>query len=163
AGALGRMFDFFVANWQAVIQLWTGIGQGLGLLVTVTGAIAQLSGASQVLAGVFGFLGQHMREVGVVLGVVIPLWIAYAVAQMAANIAMSLNPIGLVVIALAALAAGIAIVVIHWREISAAITQTGAWHTLTAIIHGVADAFGRVVDFARRAADAISGPAQGGS
>src|SRR5262249_11723580 len=102
AGAIGRLSDFFVANWQAVLQLWAGIGQGLGLLGQVAGAIAQVSSTSQALGVIIGFLGGHMREVGIVLGFLAPAIVAVTVAQLAWNLAMAISPIGLVIIGLAA-------------------------------------------------------------
>ena len=75
------------------------------------------------LVGVFKFLNEHGKKIAVTVAVVLSLIAALKIfigVMTAVNIVMSLNPIGLIIIGIAALIAAIAAVIIYWDELKAA-------------------------------------------
>ncbi|MHA1136506.1 MAG: phage tail tape measure protein [Candidatus Thorarchaeota archaeon] len=77
------------------------------------------------IAEVVGHLGRLFADYPELLWLIIGAMIALKVAQIAVNIAMASNPIGLIIIAAAGLIALIILMVKHWDEISAAFQRVG--------------------------------------
>jgi TP901 family phage tail tape measure protein len=126
-----------------------------------------------VLAGFVGFLKDNQTLVGTlaaafgaafiavkayqgVMAVVTVATKAWAAAQVALNTVMSLNPIGVVVLALVALAAGLVYAYKHSEKFRNIVNAVGGAlktgflaivHGVTAAIHGVTAAFGAVIGF----------------
>jgi hypothetical protein len=68
-------------------------------------------------------LVRAMEVAGTVMGVIIGLTVAWRTAQMALNFAFLANPIGLVVVAVTALAAGVLMLISYWDDLMDSMTQ----------------------------------------
>ena len=81
------------------------------------------------VAAAAAVLGPFLVVLSQVVGIVMALrtaYIAFTASQWALNIAMSANPIGLIVIGIAALIAIIVLLVVHWDTVKAAMISFGA-------------------------------------
>lgn len=118
---LDKAHKVFVARLAPAISGFvTGMTEGTGAGGRF---IATVTGIGSALARTFGFVSRHRNALGslvVTLGTavgivkaVVLVTKAWALAQAALNVVMALNPIGLVVIAIAALAAGL---VFAWKR-----------------------------------------------
>lgn len=90
-----------ISNFIAQVQSGTGVG---GQFAAAFGTI------STVLGAVFGFIAGNQQAVATFAGIILTVAAAakvWTIAQIALNVAMTANPIGLVVVAIAALAAGL--------------------------------------------------------
>jgi len=89
----------------------------------------------QKIADVIAFISENGDALKLVLGSLLSAFVALKVikgvtlAMEAFNLVMTLNPIGVVIIAIAALVLGIAILVENWEAVSAAIQKAWEWLT----------------------------------
>lgn len=112
-------------------------------------------------------LATALGTLAVGVGILAAVTKGWAVAQTALNIAMNLNPIGLVVVAIAALVAGIVVAYKNsetfrnivqgaWKGIKTVVMAVVNWFTNTAwpaikkFFSGIADAVGTVLGFVKR-------------
>lgn len=163
----GNAFDFITQALGTIVRLAVDNKDTLTTLATIIKTT--LVGATTALSAVFGFLADNM---GLVKAIVVPLTAAFvgykvvtlsielatkavtlatriwAAAQAALNVVMNLNPIGIVIGLIAALAAGIFYAYTHfegfrnvvqavWDGIKAAFSWIADnWPTLLAILTG---------------------------
>lgn len=127
--ALSKLATLFAENLPKAIAFLTPIFQGLW---TVVSNPAFLTLAGVVLAIVAGF-----QVYAGVMAVVSAVTKAYAAVQTVLNVVMSANPIGIVVIALVALVAGIVLAYQHSQKFR---------DIVDAALHGVVAAFNWLVD-----------------
>jgi hypothetical protein len=129
---------------------------GLQLLIRLTKATAGHTGAVKVLVGIVAGLSAAilvanaaMKAWTVVTGVAKVATIAWTAAQRLLNFALASNPIGLVIVAVAALAAGL--VIAYKRSETFRNIVNAALNSVAAAAGALARAFGHVVDAARSA------------
>jgi phage-related protein len=159
-GAFGREADTAAGQQQrANAQMkdaTAAIGTALLPLVSQAASLfGSLAGFIQQNAGAFQVLGAAVAGVVAIIFAVKAATMAWQAAQMVAkaasvawtavqwllNAAMTANPIGLVVVAIAALVAGIIVLVKNWDTVTAAFQWTwewlkANWPTLLAILTG---------------------------
>lgn len=116
--------DFGIKIFEASEPFLPFINMGMGALQVMANLGTAMS--------LFGTLAQSsmIKSIGAAI-VQFGTWIGTVVtataAQMGLNVALSLNPIGLVVIAVAAAVAAIALLINYWDDIWAAIKKFTAW------------------------------------
>lgn len=153
---------------SAVRPLATLVGGSFMLGVrAVAGLFANVLGPA--LSGVTGFLdrnkeivtvlgGAYLTYKGIMLGIQIATK-AWAVVQGILNAVMDANPIGLVVIAVAALALGVVELIKHWSQVSAFFK--GLWSDVTHIfsdaVQAVSGFVGDIVNFVAGLAGRVVG------
>jgi len=97
-----------------------------------------ISRAGRVLRDLQPVFGLLLKAVGWLLGNkdrLIGLWIAWTAAQIALNMAMGANPVGIAVLALEALIGVALLVITHWREITAWTTRV--WEAIRGFGEGL--------------------------
>lgn len=153
--------DTLVKFFEALNTVAGVVSKVLGaLLVAVAPAIPPLASAfanlattiGDILVPVINFLAPVLQNIANFIaqntGWITPLIIAigaWAAAQWLLNIAMSANPIGLVIIAIAALIAIVALIITYWDPIAAFFV--GIWNTVKdAVAAAAAWIWQRLVD-----------------
>lgn len=133
AGKVLDIANFFQNNWQQFLPIIATVTTYIlaAKAATIALAIAQQAGLIvQALTSAWGYATTAlalMRE-GYSLA---------AIAQMELNLAMTANPIGVVIMALAALVGVIVLVVQHWDDICNAVKA--AWNWFKSLIDGMPD------------------------
>jgi len=93
--------------------------------------IGTLGEVFEFISGVIKSFAAGIKFLSPVLGPIVAVIGAWTIAQWALNIALSANPIGIIIIALTALIAAIGWVVTNWENLTAGIKKTvgkiGAW------------------------------------
>ena len=111
-----------VTDMAKVVRVWVAANRDL-IKVKFLEFIETAINFGKSLVGVFKFLNEHGKKIAVTVAVVLSLIAALKIfigVMTAVNIVMSLNPIGLIIIGIAALIAAIAAVIIYWDELKAA-------------------------------------------
>lgn len=120
------------------------LGAGFGLDPAIADKIAGvLGGIRSAILGVFGWLADHGDVVKSVLGGILAGFLAYktvtgviravAAAQAFLNLVMSINPLGLIVIAIGALVAAGIYLYQNWDKVKAILGASWDWIKNTAI------------------------------
>jgi hypothetical protein len=129
---------------------------GLKLLISLTKATAGHTGAVKVAVGVVAGLSAAILAANAAMkawtamqAIAKAATIAWTIAQRALNFALASNPIGLVIVAVAALAAGLYIA--YKRSETFRNIVNASLNSVAAAAAALARAFGRVVDAARSA------------
>ena len=106
----------------------------------------------KVIVEVVGFLGKLFAEYPELLWLIIGALVAWKIVQIALNIAMMANPIGLIIMAVAALIFLIVLLVKHWDEVTDALSKVGdafVWlyeHTMKPQIDAIIWGIGLIVE-----------------
>lgn len=102
--------------------------------------IQSLGIAFGVFVGVFTILTAAVAAYNVIVGIMAAVTEAGSVAQWLLNVAMDANPVGLIILAVAALIAIIVLLVLNWDTVVKFLTDT--WQGFVGWITGVMDGFG---------------------
>lgn len=119
-----RITEFFNRARNAAVQLWERIKN----FNEAENIMSRLGRVVEMTAEFFGFLADHGKTIAKVLGTVIALSLAlrvFAGVMAVVNIVLAANPIGLVVLAIAAMIAIVASAIIWWDELKAAFFNMG--------------------------------------
>lgn len=135
----GAAFDKLVP----LIPIFAGIGQAIGAAIDIFGLFAGALGVVADLlgnlpVGVLEGLGNVIGAVAVGIGALILATKLFTAAQVVLNLVLALNPIGLVVLAVAALATGF---VIAWKK-----SETFR-KIVVGVLGAIAEAASRAIDF----------------
>lgn len=155
-GNVGESVGGAEGKFMGTADLLDGLGGAFGLPTEgATGlfrAFGDLSGGFEVVSGLFGpLLGKIGAMIGLT-GAATAATEAETGAQVGLNAAMTANPIGLVVAAIAALIAAGFLVVKNWDTIKSAFSATWGW---------IKDRFGDVVGLVSDLGGKIAGAARG--
>lgn len=160
-GHVGESVGGAEGKFMGTADLLDGLGGAFGLPTEgATGlfrAFGDLSGGFEVVSGLFGpLLGKIGAMIGLT-GAATAATEAETGAQVGLNAAMTANPIGLVVAAIAALIAAGFLVVKNWDTIKSAFSATWGWikDRFSDVVGLVSDLGGKIAGAARGMFDGI--------
>lgn len=110
-------------------RVFNAVGAGLTWITTLVGPafkwitdniplLKTLALAAGTFGAAFVVITAAVKAYNVVAGVMKAITTAGSVAQWLLNVAMDANPVGLIVLAIAALVTGIVLLITHWKEVS---------------------------------------------
>lgn len=111
-----KVLEFFTQLKAKAEAAWQWLNEE-GRLQSI---IETIKGLGAAVVSVTGFLAEHGGKVAIVVGSLVALnavMTTFIATMTAVNIVMALNPIGLIVIGVAALAAGVAGLIYYWDDV----------------------------------------------
>lgn len=129
--ALHLASSFRLGELKGVSGILKGIGD---VLVKVTGFMAKHAGTVRGIVVALVAMAAAYQAIAIIIGVVETVTAAYIVVQEALDVVMDANPIGLLVVALAGLAAGLLYAYKHSARFKAIVDALG--HAISAFISG---------------------------
>lgn len=85
----------------------------------------KLQGPLEAVVGFLGGKDEIFKALGIAIGIVTGAVVAWSVAQAVLNVVMAANPMGLILIAITLLVAGIVLLIRHWDDIVAKFPALG--------------------------------------
>ncbi len=139
--AQARMAKFFEAARELGSALWMVIKNLLDVVTRTPNVLGSITGAFTVVGAVLAFTATHAELLNRVLPPIITAFLAYkstilvirtitmvwTAAQWLLNVALTANPIGLVIVAIAALIAIIVLLVANWDTVKEAFGRALGW------------------------------------
>jgi len=140
--------DIAITIGTALLPILSKLMESLTPIIEKVGAwiekhpkltVALLAGAA-----VLGVMLIVLPKIVALIGILKGITIAATVAQWAHNVAMSANPIGLIILAIAGLVIGIIALIKNFDKVKAAFQAVGNF--IMGVFRGIANFFGRLVD-----------------
>jgi len=95
----------------------------VGETATMEDGLDALAFTFNIVSGVIDWFAEAIKFLKPIIVPILALWAAWTAAQWALNIALTANPIGLIVVGVGLLIAGIVLLIEHWDAITEAIGQ----------------------------------------
>lgn len=142
--AFQRFMDYVASSGPQVLAIIRNLGTVMGILL---GGLEPFVGLAPLLTGTLSVLSSMLAQVdpvvlesiGTAVGAIVLAWKAWTTAQWALNAAMAANPIGLAILAVVALGAGLVIAWKRSEKFRRVVTET--WSKVESGARTVADFF----------------------